>query len=297
MFTNKIRIVRLKRKDGSSTEDTFVEVPTDFVTMKFEGQDIGGSSSAPVGYCIYCGAQDNLTKEHIIPYGLSGTAVLPDASCSRCSTITSKFEGKVLSGPLADVRKLLRMQSRSKHENASVDTELALIKDGKPFVVRVPLEESPIILSFPIFTAPHYLTGAQEMGITLKGVASILFGLHPKEVIKRFGAQTIEIQDRPSEPIEFARMLAKIAFCYAVKIGVLNKLDGPCLVIPATLGQSDDIGRWVGTIDGPFRTYPGILHRLEVHQDQERGLLMVEVQLFAHSQTPSYSVVLGRLHA
>lgn len=298
MSTAKDRRVQLKRKDGSITEDTFVEVPTEVVTMSSEGHsDIGGSSCPPVGYCIYCGARDGLTKEHIIPYGLSGTAVLPAASCPRCSTITGKFEGKVLRGPMVNVRKYLKLQSRSKHESAPADTELALLKDGNPLVERVPMEESPIILTFPMFAIPHCFTGVEEMGITLKGVVSILFGPHPKEVIRRFGAQTIEIQDPPSEPVEFARMLAKIAYCYAVKTDTLNKLDGPCLVLPAILGQNNDIGHWVGTLNGPLRTYPGLLHRLVIHQDQEKGFLIAEVQLFAHSQTPSYCVVLGRLRS
>lgn len=296
MLTTKARSVRLKRKDGTITDVTLVEGPSEVVTMSAESlPDIGGSSSSPVGYCIYCGARDGLTKEHIVPFGLNGTAVLPEASCPRCSTITGKFEGKVLRGPLVDVRKMLGLQSRSKHESAPADAELLLIKDGNPLVVRVPLGEYPIILSFPTFAVPHCLTGVEASGINLKGVASILFGPPPDEVIRRFDAQTIDLQDRPSEPVEFARMLAKIAYCFAVKNDVLKKLDGPCLVLPAILGQKDDIGHWVGTIDGPFRTYPGILHRLEIHEDQEKGLLIVEVQLFAHSQTPSYGIVLGRL--
>lgn len=265
--------------------------------MSSDGLDIGGSSCSPVGHCIYCGARDGLSKEHIVPFGLSGTAVIPDASCTRCSTITGEFERKVLRGPMVEVRKYLKLQSRSKHKSASADTELVLIKDGNPLVVSVPLDECPIILTFPMFAVPHCLTGVEESGITLKGVASILFGRPPKEVLHRFGAQTIEIKDRSSEPVEFARMLAKIAYCFAFKQDLLNKLEGQCLVLPAILGQSEDVGHWVGTIDGPIRTYPGILHRIEIHQDQEKGLLIGEVQLFAHSQTPSYGIVLGRLRA
>jgi hypothetical protein len=266
--------------------------------MSSEGHlNIGGSSCSPVGHCIYCGSQDGLTKEHIVPFGLSGTAVIPDASCTRCSTITGEFERKVLRGPMVDVRKYLKLQSRSKHESASADAELMLLKDGKPLVVRVPMDECPIILTFPIFDVPHCLTGVEESGIILKGVASVLFGAHPDEVLRRFGAQTIEIKDRSSEPVEFARMLAKIAYCFAFKQDLLNKIDAPSLVLPAILGQNNDIGHWVGTFTGPVRTYPGLLHRCIFHQDLEKGFLIAEVQLFADSQTPTYGVVLGRLRA
>ncbi|WP_217539485.1 HNH endonuclease, partial [Stenotrophomonas sp. GbtcB23] len=48
---------------------------------------------APVGASIYCGATDGrLTEEHIIPKGLGGTLVLPQASCDDCAAITSLFE-------------------------------------------------------------------------------------------------------------------------------------------------------------------------------------------------------------
>src|SRR5665213_1960681 len=58
----------------------------------------------PVGACIYCGATEGLTKEHIIPLGLGGQFVLPAASCPACSKITSDFERKVLRGFMLDGR-------------------------------------------------------------------------------------------------------------------------------------------------------------------------------------------------
>ena len=53
----------------------------------------------PVGRCIYCGIPENLSgpeglnDEHIIPFSLGGTAILPKASCSNCSNETHAFEG------------------------------------------------------------------------------------------------------------------------------------------------------------------------------------------------------------
>ncbi len=35
----------------------------------------------PIGRCIYCGGRKGLLDEHIIPYGLGGNLVLPEASC------------------------------------------------------------------------------------------------------------------------------------------------------------------------------------------------------------------------
>jgi hypothetical protein len=45
----------------------------------------------PIGHCIYCGGTSGLSREHILPFGLSGTAELPEASCERCRKITGQF--------------------------------------------------------------------------------------------------------------------------------------------------------------------------------------------------------------
>lgn len=290
--------VQIKKKDGSLIEDTVTNVPTEIVEMHIDGiEDISGSSALPIGYCIYCGAAENLSREHIIPHGLSGTAVLQKASCPDCSKITGNFELKVLRGPMVEVRKLLGLQSRSKHKKSNSIAELKLVKDGNEIVVQIPMNEHPIILSFPTFGVPHYFTGAADLGITLNGLIAIRFGPSPEEILIRFNAQKVNIPEPPLEPIAFARMLAKIAYCFAVKNNELIKLDGSCFVLPAILGKSDDIGRWVGTLDGPLRTYNGLLHRLAINSDEEKGLLIAEVQLFASSPTPTYGVILGRLQS
>jgi hypothetical protein len=290
--------VQIKQKNGTVIKDTIVNVPTEIVKVSTNGiENISGASTPPIGRCIYCGALENLSKEHIVPFGLSGSAVLQKASCPRCSDITSKFEEKVLRGPMVEVRKLLGLQSRSKHKKPSLNTELTLIKDGNEIVLNIPMSEYPIILSFPTFGVPHYISGIAQLGISLNGVIAISFGPRPEEVLQRYNAQKIIIPEKPSEPIAFARMLAKIAYCFAVSNDELSKLNGPCAVLPAILGESDDIGYWVGTLDGPLRTYDSLLHRIAIHADEEKGLLIAEVQLFASSPTPTYGVILGRLRS
>ena len=68
------------------------EIQSDIDLSKFQSRRY-----APVGRCIYCGAFSNaLTKEHIIPFGLAGNAlVLPKASCQTCAAITG---GSVAAG-------------------------------------------------------------------------------------------------------------------------------------------------------------------------------------------------------
>jgi hypothetical protein len=54
--------------------------------------------TSPVGVCIYCGSGDNLTDEHVLPFGLGGNLVLPKASRKRYAAITPAFEGRVQRG-------------------------------------------------------------------------------------------------------------------------------------------------------------------------------------------------------
>jgi len=90
-------------------------------------------------------------------------------------------------------------------------------------------------------------------------------------------------------------MIAKVGYAMAFAVGALHRLEGPSPVIPSLLGEVNDIGRWVGTLTDPIRTYHGLLHRIEIHEDREQGFLLAEVQLFSDSETPSYGVILGHL--
>src|SRR5205814_3072492 len=66
-----------------------------------------------IGECIYCGSTDDLTNEHIVPFGLSGTVGLVKASCKSCAAATSAIEGRLLRGHWRAYRKLLGLKTRS----------------------------------------------------------------------------------------------------------------------------------------------------------------------------------------
>ena len=124
---------------------------------------------------------------------------------------------------------------------------------------------------------------------------SILFGkVRPDVVARELGATEFQFHI-PESPVFFARMIAKIGYAFAWAEGAIHDVELPSPVIPAILGQTEDIGAWVGTLDKPYESHPGTMHRLELFRDLERRLLFAEVQLFADSQTPSYGVILGRL--
>ena len=265
------------------------------LVKKKQISDFSKCSYVAVGRCIYCGSKEDLRREHIIPYALGSDVILPRSTCRNCAKITGNFEQVVLRGPMWPVRKLLRLKSRSKHANAPKTKRLSIFRNGEKRQIEVPLEEYPVILYFPVFPPPGYGNEHYKNGIIFMGVDSICFGPKPEEVAKKYSADELILKERPYNYIEFAQTIAKIGYCYAVAEGQIKKIKGQPLLLSALLGKSKDIGKWVGT-SLKYHVYPELLHRLAIHEDNEKNLLIVEVQLFANSSTPTYQVIIGHLN-
>jgi hypothetical protein len=249
----------------------------------------------PVGHCIYCGARDNLEREHVLPFGLSGTAVLPKSSCRRCAAITGAVEEDLLRGAFWPLRIYRDLKSRTRHESAPKKFPVSVVRGEETEQEFVEIGALPIMLPFPLFPLPGHLSQTQtQAGILVSGVASVHFGTQLKATATALGASKVSVTAE-IKPAQFARMIAKIGYAYACAEGAISDLDGDPFVLPAILGRRDEIGRWVGTLTKPIEAFPGVLHRIAVHHDWEHRLLIAEVQLFSDSETPSYGVVLGNL--
>lgn len=256
---------------------------------------LNGLVYKPVGRCIYCGATEDLGKEHILPFGLSGSAILPASSCRSCTSITGSVEQDVLRGSFWPVRVFRDLKSRSKHADAPTHVQVSVVHNGEHENVLLNIDEAPILLPFPLFAPPSYLTHAEPApGISLLGQHTVRFGTDPGTAGRARGGSMINITVE-QRPVAFARMIAKIGYAFACAEGAISDLNGVSYVLPAILGERDEIGRWVGTLTKPIETFQTLLHRVMVHHDYEKCLLFAEVQLFSDSQTPSYGVVLGRL--
>lgn len=265
------------------------------MTLSRKMKNLDNLRYEPVGRCIYCGRTNDLRNEHILPFGLSGTATLPDASCGECATITGRLEQKVLRGPMWAVRAYRGLRSRTKHKDAPEKFGLTVVKGGKENNIEVPIDDYPILLHFPIFSPPGELSPDDySSGIRIRGLHTLSFGPKPEETARKLGATTVKLVQR-SEPVAFARMIAKIAYSWAVAEKKVAKLDGEPCVLSAILGTTDDIGRWVWTLAGFQDNREGVLHYIALHEDFEKGLLIAEVCLFGDSQAPRYGVILGRL--
>lgn len=256
---------------------------------------LDGAVYAPVGRCIYCGSTDALEKEHILPFGLSGTAILLKASCRSCASITGATEQTLLRGSFWPVRIFRNLKSRKKHKDAPSTFPVTIVRDGREEIAHLPVDELPILLHFPLFSPPAYISkSGLKAGIDLAGLATVKFGKDPGETAQSLGSSILRFNDQ-QHPVDFARVIAKIGYAFAVAEGATADLDGDPLVVPAIIDRPNEIGQWVGTLTDPPRAHPGLLHRLVIHHERNLGLLIAEVQLFADSETPSYGVVIGKL--
>ena len=87
-------------------------------------------------------------------------------------------------------------------------------------------------------------------------------------------------------------MLAKIAYgCAVMAVGCdLGRLED-VYVLPAILGEADDVGRWVGGTNDRAAVVSD-LH--DVKFSVVDGDLLVNVRLFVQFNAPEYVVVVGR---
>jgi hypothetical protein len=81
-------------------------------------------SQRVIGKCIYCASTDDLSDEHIIPYGLGAQWQLGKASCRKHRDITSKFELDVQRNLWGPIRAAMQMPSRRGHEDKRVEITL-----------------------------------------------------------------------------------------------------------------------------------------------------------------------------
>jgi hypothetical protein len=250
---------------------------------------------ADVGFCVYCGRTDDLRDEHIVPFGLGGNLVLPKATCGICARLTGRSEQIVLRGPFRPIRVFRGIQSRTRHRDAPTVLPLRVRYDDRWETIKLPHEEYPLLLHFPVFDVPGCLDPKKYRGgIRLCGHMTYSFGPRPEEVRTRFKADQIEIS-QTYVPSEFAKMTAKVAYSMSVAVGAVDPSRGRPEVVRSILGEVNDIGRWVGTMPQPRQWLGNVLHFVGIERDKERLVVKGRVQFLTNAGTPVYCVVLGDL--
>lgn len=246
-----------------------------------------------VSQCIYCLTREQpLSREHVIPLGLNGELLLLEASCVRCAAITSRFERDALRSALIGPRTGLRMRTRRPRDRPA-RLSLLVERGRRRQRILIPVAEYPAFLATPVFAPPAHLSGAPYVsGIVVRGAGRTqVSGLPVSALQRKYKCDYVGVQIA-YEPVAFARLIAKIAYGYAVLVMGLGAITN-AHVLPVIRGDATDIGRWVGSAEGePLGPNTG-LHALTLKV--EGGEIHVFVRLFAQFNVREYVVVVGRV--
>jgi len=251
-----------------------------------------GEKERYVGKCIYCGSTENLSKEHIVPYGLKGEFILLKASCTRHGLTTSLFEKDVQRQQFLLARSVLKLPTR-KPENRPTEYTFEGEKDGQKITRTLPLDKCPSFFTMLLLKKPRYIAGQDDEKGTIEVTGFRPYAMKIERISEALGMDTI-YWSTTFEGHSFERMLAKVAYGMVILQYVPDALE-KCYVLPCILGEDADIGKWVGS-GRDFDALPKEkgLHIITVRQ-KGNGEVYVYIRLFASFNTPEYLVIVGSL--
>lgn len=253
-----------------------------------------------IGKCIYCLTQpipEALSDEHIIPMGLFGKKLLKKASCSRCAEITSRFEGNVQRHDLKGLRTFLPFPTRhKKNKPKTLPMEIKTIS-GKIKEIEVPVEDYCPVAALPVFNPPAYLSGSDySSGIEMIGYSAVRIKQNHEEIAKKYDAKEIAIYSL-RWPNDWAKMFAKIGYCFAVEQYGLDKVYPNAYVLDAILGRKDNIGKWVGCSKDKYFKDSSSSQLVGIRYEDSTNEIHAFVKFFAWIDNyPEYHVVVGKMN-
>jgi hypothetical protein len=260
-----------------------------------------------IGRCIYCRAgpmQSKLSDEHIVPFSLGADRYLKEASCEDCRKITQDFETHLARNVFGHLRIHTGVQTRHPKQRP---TELPsrIIRSDEEQRVMLPIEDHPHFLVMPIWEAPNILRGYPPQTL-FGGLSAHLYHHVPPTTGAALGLRHAERAEvRPEfrvDVIQFARAIAKIAYCQAVGnfgLGGFRSLVMPDLIRGKYTAVSQFVGSNLELPPPPAER--GMQHIVTVYEALINGglrLLLANVRLFADSGTqdhgmPIYTVIVG----
>lgn len=254
----------------------------------------------PVGKCIYCGSATwssnkdrKLGDEHIVPEGIGGNLVLPEASCKKCEGITSACELEWLRGSLYVARVQKGLGKKKKRSPISIPLEVE--RNGQATSTNVPIEKFPAMAVTLKFGPPGILAGSTPQQKVLSG--GVALGILPTfgQMLNPYLAQgkvTFVPPRKGATSTHLGRILAKIAHSYVVaELGLdgfdpyLNKiiLGTDTSYLPHYVGGNDELPDPIASV-------------FEISLDvNEVSLCVVKIRLLADLKgMPEYLVVAGK---
>lgn len=256
----------------------------------------------PIGECIYCGAADyalgssrKLADEHIIPLGIGGTFILPEASCQSCERITGRTESIALNNHMMGPRRHLGLRGRTRPSKVPKELPVFVPRPGGDEKLMIAVEDHPAALFLLQLDNPPVLDRLRGRWLEPPqplGVFTRWFNYKEEVLCAKYGVT--EWATPALDLYVFCRMLAKIGHAYAVaKLG----LGSFHPVLTASILEVDrDSARVVPFVGGGQPTPADqALHTLREGTVTLAGVtfVVVEVRLFAQFGAPTYIVVVG----
>ncbi|HEV2676388.1 MAG TPA: HNH endonuclease [Aliidongia sp.] len=250
---------------------------------------------APIGRCIYCGSsgRGTLTKEHIIPIGIGGGLILPQASCTPCQQEINRFETICMRKIFLPFRRATGLVRHGSDLPKSIPLIFDLDLRGPTFVS---LDEHPNVVVIPALrNLPGILAGgapSNRVDFDYKIFAGVEI---MEETQKR-----LEEQKRVGIGIDgfaWVRLLAKIAHGIAVaELGLEGfNPELPDLILGRNLNLASYlVGKGPSLTPEPDRPPLHQVSRLEAAVN-DRKMVAVQIRLFAElgAEVPTNIVVAG----
>lgn len=259
---------------------------------------------AAIGQCIYCGATEyapgssrTLAEEHIIPLGIGGTFILPEASCQKCERVTGRTESIALNNHLMGPRRHLGLRGRTPPSKAVKEIPVFVPHPDGDRKVMIPAEDHPAALFLLQLGNPpvlERLLGRWVEPPRPLGVFTKWFNYKDEVLRGKYGIT--EWATPALDFYSFGRMLAKIGHAHAVSTMGLGSFHP--VLNRAILEDDRDSALVVPFIGGgPPRPPERALHTLKEGTATIAGIkfVVVEVRLFAQFGAPAYIVVVGTI--
>ena len=253
----------------------------------------------PARVCIYCGSRGvSLSQEHIIPLGLNGNLLLPEASCEACSKATQKIEEFCLKKMLINTRTRHKLRTRRpKNRPKSFVVDIG-DPSGATAAKVVSVDYLPTqSFAMPAYDLPGMVQDEHDDSKLSREILASMSAADAEGLVGLGGgtkpvAMTIGTIDFRI----FDRMLAKIAHSYAYAMLGPTGFEPRLANLIRYGGKASRL--WVG---GYAKRYPPSQHLWEIGMGEMRSpsgktFTCVAIRLFSWMATPIYVIAVGERH-
>lgn len=250
-------------------------------------------------YCAFCGATNKdvrLTDEHIIPEFLGAGLILPRATCTKCQSVTMKFENAISHQLFDPVRKHLGLQGKKRSTMRKRHFRMDRGRETTEHYL-MPIEDHPTLLIMPrLYPASDY---GSRLHRTNGMFDFLIYNLNADKT--KLAQREIDILSTQFvDTVRFCQMISKIGHVsvvahyglssFAPLVSDFIRTDFDKESTCST--HYDHVGCLWQTKDAPSSH----LHEIEVGTLDWNGASFVaaRVRLFAMYEMPSYYVAVAR---